>query len=256
MDSPTLLSLPAEVRLNIYSFLFEDSSIHIDSNASSKPGRQGNPVLAPLLQTCKFLRSEAEPSYFSRVTVCSDIYQGVPPTGLINWLRDIGEINVSLLRKFELKWNNYVNITLDLKHNAIITPETILSQIESQQPAMEERCIDLTKSFDSESPTPMPISSPEHISRLLSSNPTTSTLLSANHTLSIKGIPRLTRPELYWKLHGTQEYCSALSSYVSPRLAATLEQRTKKLHLTVEEIQGFVADVDLHAGHLRWLWYW
>jgi hypothetical protein len=257
MENCTLLSLPAEVRLNIYSYLFDDTSIHIDSctTAEQTPikSRNRQPALAPLLQTCRFLRHEAEPSYFSRVKVCSDIYQGIPPTNLLNWLHDIGEHNVQLLRKFELRWNNYVNVSLDLKHNTPSAITTDTTQQETKE-SIVEKIWDLTKTGETLLSSPN-IPTPEHMARLSKDNPTTSTHVSEKHTLSIKGAPRITCPELYWKLHGTQEYCSALSTQLSPRLAATLEQRPQ-LNLTVEEIRHFLADVDTHASSLRWLWYW
>ncbi|SMQ53293.1 unnamed protein product [Zymoseptoria tritici ST99CH_3D7] len=252
MESSTLLSMPAEVRLNIYSYLFEDASIHIDSSTSStKPGR-GRPVLAPLLETCTFFRNEAGPSYFSRVRVCSDVHQGVEPTGLLNWLHKIGDLNVKLLRKFELRWNNYIDITLDLEHNAIPARNTSIQE-EPAEPLLE-KILDLTKN-PIEPYSALTIPTPEHMAHISTHNPTASTQVSSHHTLSIKGVPRITCPELYWKLHGTKEYCAALTKQVFPRLAATLKGRPR-LHLTLEEIAHFVMDLDMHAAHLRWLWYW
>ncbi|KJX99623.1 hypothetical protein TI39_contig354g00028 [Zymoseptoria brevis] len=244
--------MPAEVRLNIYSYLFEDASIHIDSSTSSTKPVRGRPVLAPLLETCTFLRNEAGPSYFSRVKVCSDVYQGVEPTGLLNWLHNIGDSNVTLLRKFELRWNNYVEVTLDLQHNDIASSSTSTQQV-SAEPVFG-KILDLTKSVTKSYSAPN-IPTTEHMAHLSTHNSTTSTQVSSRHTLSIKGVPRITCPELYWKLHGTQEYCAALTKQVSPRLTATLDGRPR-LHLTLEEIAHLVMDLDMHAAHLRWLWYW
>lgn len=234
MSTPSLLSLPAEVRLNIYSYLFEDESLHIDSCIDTQhmqtKQRQG-PALAPILRTCRYLRDEASASYFSKVSIHLNVRKGIPATGLIQWMDSIGESNVRLLRNLTMRWENYVDISLELHRNTRGMSKDIAAK---------------------ELPTIMLGS--EVLFQAPIHNPTTSTRVGQKHILSMRGISNNEDRREYWKVNGTTEFCNALSRYLSPRIGATLEHRAS--YMTSREIVEFVDDASSHAASLRWLWYW
>ncbi|KAF2170809.1 hypothetical protein M409DRAFT_63866 [Zasmidium cellare ATCC 36951] len=220
MSQSTLLSLPAEVRLNIYSYLFADEWVYIDPCVYTSPSQRRNRKQqygAPLMQTCRQLRDEASPYYFANVRVCFDVCKSIQPVGLINWLDDIGTANVKLLRHFEMRWSDYVDIKLDL----------------TRKPANPRRNT-ITKAEED-------------------TNSTKKTQLGTKHVLTVQGIPEH-EPE-YWKRMGTSEFCDVLSKQLSCRLERLLGAR-EGLYLSLGEVLEFVAEADGHAGALRWLWFW
>lgn len=173
------------------------------------------------MQTCRQLRDEAGPYYFTNVRVCFDICKSIRPIGLINWLDDIGAANVKLLRHFEMRWSDYVDIKLDLTRHARSAPK----RIETSIPKGE---------------APLDI------------NSTKKTQIGDKHVLTIQGIPEH-EPE-YWKRMGTSDFCDVLSRQLSSRLEGLLKHGG--LYLTVNELVGLVAEADGHAAALRWLWFW
>ncbi|KAF2207107.1 hypothetical protein CERZMDRAFT_88692 [Cercospora zeae-maydis SCOH1-5] len=120
MHSPVhLLSLPAEIRLIIYSFVFTDEWTYFNScNPTSEPSQiqdSSDRLSPPLLRTCQRLRNEAAAVYYSNLQVHFDITNGTIPPDLINWLNSIGEPHATLLQHFEIRWANYADISLDLR---------------------------------------------------------------------------------------------------------------------------------------------
>lgn len=251
MSSPSLLSLPAEVRLNIYSYLFDDVSLHIDQHtASPHPKQQQKPALAPILRTCRYLRDEASPSYFSKVKVHVAVRKAVPCTSLVHWLESIGEHNVRLLRNITIRWDNYVDINLELNKSGRPSSKDIIASMQTQvQPTSE--------SSKAETPVielPSIMLGEEFLFEAPRINPTTSIQTGQKHTLTMKGISDDPGRKEFWAKHGTAEFCNTLSTYLSPRIGATLENRP--LYLSSIELVHFVEDACNHAASLRWLWYW
>ena len=81
MPSTSLLDLPAEVRLNVYSHLFKDQRIFIDAGnysglqsmlpihrATSHNSSSSPPESAQLLQVCRTLHNEAQPLLYEHLT--------------------------------------------------------------------------------------------------------------------------------------------------------------------------------------------
>ncbi|KAK4501466.1 hypothetical protein PRZ48_007275 [Zasmidium cellare] len=219
MSQPTLLSLPAEIRLNIYSYLFASEWVYIDPCVYTSPTQRrtrNQQYGAPLMQTCRQLRDEASPYYFANVRVCFDVCKSIRPVGLINWLDDIGSSNVKLLRHFEMRWSDYVDIKLDLTR-------TPLQPTTTTEPSLPD------------------ISS------------TKKTHLGTKHILTVQGIPEH-EPE-YWKRMGTSEFCDVLCKQLGWGLERLLASR-EGLGLSEAEVVEFVREADGHAGALRWLWFW
>lgn len=170
------------------------------------------------MQSCRQLRDEASPYYFANVLVCFDVCKSLRPIGLINWLDDIGTANVKLLRHFEMRWSDYVDIKLDLTRK----PTSSL-KIKSTCPSDKD------------------ISS------------TRKTQTGSKHIVTVQGIPEH-EPE-YWKRMGTSDFCDVLSKQLSARLERLLGER-EGLGLSLGELVEFCAEADGHAGALRWLWFW
>ncbi|EME82417.1 uncharacterized protein MYCFIDRAFT_175959 [Pseudocercospora fijiensis CIRAD86] len=115
-DDANFLSLPVEVRLHVYSYLFQNEWIYINPRTETSPLRQQHDpgqCIAPLLYTCQQIREEASQIYFSNLKIFLDIHT-FNSNGLREWLQHIGETNVRHLRHFNVRWNNYVDISIDL----------------------------------------------------------------------------------------------------------------------------------------------
>lgn len=258
MSSPSLLSLPAEVRLNIYSHLFDDEHLCIDQQSeTSQPKQYRQPALAPILRTCRYLRDEASPSYFSKVKVHFAIRKAVPSTSLIHWLDSIGESNVRLLRDITLRWENYVKIKLELNRNArAVSNDTIASMAAG---SLEMGCKGQSKLDNGRASLPF-IEMPSIMlgERVLfkapTFNPTTTTRVGEKHILTLEGVSDAPDRNDYWKANGTAEFCETLQKHLSPRLGATLANR--RPYLSSRELVEFVDDASSHAASMRWLWYW
>lgn len=261
MSTPSLLSLPAEVRLNIYSFLFADECLSIDppantSQLQTKQHRQ--PALAPILRTCRYLRDEASPSYFSKVKVHFNVRKGVPPTSLIHWMDSIGEANVKLLRNLNMRWENYVDISLELKRNAHAVSKDMTRRTSLGTPALKAHGQMSSNNVVKAAAVPIEVPSIMLGTQLLfkapAHNPTSSTQVGQRHILTMKGVPTSADREAYWRSNGTAEFCDTLTRYLSPRISATLENRG--LYMSSGELVEFIGDASSHAASMRWLWYW
>ena len=85
----TLLGLPAEVRLNIYSHLFDEQQVFVDAGNLAGPAvmlpTRATPTRIPdsaqVLRTCKTLRAEAEPLLYQHLTfhVSNNTFAGSLP---------------------------------------------------------------------------------------------------------------------------------------------------------------------------------
>jgi len=258
MSTPSLLSLPAEVRLNIYSHLFDDEHLYIDPQTeTSLPKQQHLPALAPILRTCRYLYDEASPSYFSKVKVHSTIRKAIPSTSLIHWLDAIGEHNVRLLQNITLRWENYVDINLELNRNArAVSNDTIASmvagnfQVGSEGKHNPDNCKTAAPCIE----MPSIMLGEEVLFKAPTFNPTTTTRVGEKHILTMKGVSDAPDRIDYWKANGTAEFCETLTKYLSPRIGATLASR--RPYLSSRELIEFVDDASSHAASMRWLWYW
>ncbi|GIZ47974.1 hypothetical protein CKM354_001104900 [Cercospora kikuchii] len=262
MHSPVnLLSLPAEVRLIIYSFVLTDEWTYINSCGSTSQPLQDQPSrnrLPSLLRTCQLLRQEATAVYYSNLQVHFDICNGIIPLELITWLDEIGETNAALLRHFELRWGNYADISLDLrcrtskpkpssKNNR---SEAILIQTYHRRlsAVIQQSLSHKTSRHDRQLFLPL--------LQLATGNPTTSIQRGKKHTLSVKGVPLATaiHPCEFWEINGTAEFCRILSKSLSDWLEDNLTSRG--VFKDVECIMEFVTLANEHASALRWLGYW
>lgn len=176
------------------------------------------------MQSCRQLRDEASPYYFANVLVCFDVCKSLRPVGLINWLDDIGTANVKLLRHFEMRWSDYVDIKLDLTRKPT-APRLISTTDDAVKPVLNDNDISSTRR----------------------------TQTGSKHIITVQGIPEH-EPE-YWKRMGTSDFCDVLSRQLSARLERLLGER-EGLGLSLGELVEFCAEADGHAGALRWLWFW
>ena len=113
----TLLGLPTEIRLNIYSHLFEEETVLLDAGnhagpsvalpARTLPAR--SPESAEILRTCKSLRGEAQPLLYQKLTfrVTNNNFAGSLPYRLTDGLAIIDhvkhliwELHCDFLKKF------------------------------------------------------------------------------------------------------------------------------------------------------------
>lgn len=101
--------------------------------------------------------------------------------------------------------------------------------------------------------------------------PPSCTRSGRNHVVTVKGIPGPGQQD-YWKVMGTDEFCTALCESLSQRLdqvcggggdrgvgggkATGTGAGTGTLGLTAKEIRGLIQYADEHASGLRWLWFW
>ncbi|KAM3418027.1 hypothetical protein BST61_g6237 [Cercospora zeina] len=296
MHSPVnLLSLPVEVRLIIYSFIFADDWTYFNScDPTSEPFQIQDPPdrLPPLLRTCQLLRREAAASYYSSLQVHFDIYNGIIPTEFINWLDNIGETNAALLQQFEIRWGNYADISLDLRHKPskprstsksrsnqsdTILIQTYHRRLSALLQQHRQRTTITSKPSSSPSPHHTNINKQLFFIPLLqlspttNPNPTTSFQNGTNHTLTIKGVPLSTPaailPAEFWEINGTAEFCrilaKSLSDWLEDRLNLNLTSSSKwnggggrRGFVGIENIVEFVSLVDEHASALRWLGFW
>ncbi|PIA91475.1 hypothetical protein CB0940_09867 [Cercospora beticola] len=256
-----LLSLPAEVRLNIYSFVFTDEWTYVNSCDSTSQPMQDQPSrnrLPPLLRTSQLLRQEATAVYYSNLQVHFDICNGIIPLELVTWLDDIGETNASLLRHFELRWGNYADISLDLRHKASKPKpssknnrsDAILIQTYHRRlsAVIQQTLSHKTSRHDRQLFLPL--------LQLATGNPTTSIQRGTKHTLSVKGVSLATaiHPCEFWEINGTAEFCRILSKSLSDWLEDNLT--TKGAFSGIESIMEYVTLANEHASALRWLGYW
>ncbi|KAK4621553.1 hypothetical protein CLAFUW4_07212 [Fulvia fulva] len=250
MAPRNLLDLPAELRNNIYTHLFSNEWLYIDPCVyTSAPRtctcdqRHGTSIL----QTCRQLRREAMAVYFANVKVSFDVCRSIPPLGLINWLDDIGEENSKLIRRYRMRWNNYVDISLDLGRYAMgPSKPPVLNPRSGNHPSISN-----LKSTDTKSPyflyrDPQDKAQP-------STNPTRSIRTGEKHCITVQGTP-VYGPE-YWDRMGTADFSNTITWVLSQRMEEVLKDRSG-LYLTKQDLVEFVIDADQHGSGLRWLWFW
>jgi hypothetical protein len=143
MASSHFLSLPTELRFQVYAYLFagericlggegdrshdashktmtttsipklssdgdEESTCHKPTTTSS------NTYLPPLLFSSRLIALEARPIYFSALTLHCALQGRSPNPHLSSYLQAIGEESTRLLCHFTFHWDNYIEISLDL----------------------------------------------------------------------------------------------------------------------------------------------
>lgn len=125
-DHLTIFCMPTEVRLRIYSYLFHNEWLYIDSSLPNSPPRQQQrqlqrrgPCVPPLLRTCRLVAIEASQAYYSNLHVYLDISTATRLHGFNNWLHKIGHVNVRHLRHINIRWENYVDISIDLARKPV-----------------------------------------------------------------------------------------------------------------------------------------
>ncbi|EME43438.1 hypothetical protein DOTSEDRAFT_72732 [Dothistroma septosporum NZE10] len=250
MAPRTLLDLPAELRISIYTLLLADAVAYIDPcvyTSAPRAHTRDQQRRAAITQTCRMLRHEAMPIYFSIVKVSFDVSRSMAPLGLINWLDDIGEENSKLIRHFRMRWNNYVDISLDLGRQ-----EGVRARHVRQSPRLGAH-----KSFGSlgtanaESSHYLGNDSLDQALALV--NPTRNIRTGEQHCIIVEGT-RVYGPE-YWDRMGTVDFSSTLAWILSQRMNEVLNRRNG-LYLTKRDLIDFVIDADEHGSGLRWLWFW
>jgi hypothetical protein len=143
MISSHFLSLPTELRYQIYAYLYYGERICLEDNDSShdsslkrttassssitrtcpsddaKPNpdpptsRRQNHI-PPLFLTSHLIAQESRPIYFSSLTLQCTLQGRSSPPQLSRYLTSIGESSIRLLRHFRFRWDNYVEISIDL----------------------------------------------------------------------------------------------------------------------------------------------
>lgn len=114
---PSLLSLPPELRLRIYTYLWPSPL------TPRRPSRYGDHAITArgaLLRTCHFLRAEASPAFYGSLDITYalsgwDIW-GDQPFRMLDWLRGLGEANVRSLRRLTVRYlfRSYEYVQIDL----------------------------------------------------------------------------------------------------------------------------------------------
>lgn len=255
-SATTLFSLPIEVRHIIWAQLFADDWIYIDPCIETSQLQKAQPIPA-ILRTCRQIQQEAAPLYYSNVQVHFDICKRTGPISLINWLESIGEANAVLVRHFKMRWNNYCDVTLDLRGRPYMPiPTRTKSQHDAVQMYTYQKRVTslLQQSTTSVSGQDERLYIP--LLQLSTANPTISTESSSGHSLSIQGVPLSTAvsPAEFWELHGTAEFCRILSKSLSAHLEDSLSP--SGAFRGIADIVEFVTLADEHSSALRWLGFW
>lgn len=93
--SSPLLSLPAELRLQIYRYVLEDSSYHNDTRLLSQYCGHNTWISPPISHTCSLIRNETLPLHFNTQAFTYDLRSPLDDgvkclTKALQWLRDNG----------------------------------------------------------------------------------------------------------------------------------------------------------------------
>lgn len=245
--------------MTIYSYLFADEWVYI-SPCDQVPEFQlplhQQEHLPAIVRTCQELQEEAIPVYYSSVQVHFDMFEGSRPTHLIGWLNDIGSTNAKLVQHFEMRWNNYADITLDLQshrsrlHRTQAEDDAVKIYTYHQHLSTFLQHIKSTKRRNGMQQLYTPLL------QLRTSNATTSTHFATSYDLEVKGVPLSTalHPSEFWSINGTAEFCRTLSRSLADWLDHILTARGA--FESVGDLVDFIMLADDHASALRWLGYW
>ncbi|KAF2170979.1 hypothetical protein M409DRAFT_18951 [Zasmidium cellare ATCC 36951] len=110
---PTLLSLPPETRLNIYTTLFPPLKLHLTPLTPSNPLPE-----PPILHTTSLLRSEALPIFYSAIEVhIPTFHRTTPPERVGVLIGKIPEGQIKQIRRFVVPWTLRFEVTVQLSPN-------------------------------------------------------------------------------------------------------------------------------------------
>lgn len=242
-SSASLLNLPTEVRLIIWSYLFVDEWVYISPcNSTPEPQKplHHQEHLPAIMRTCYELQQETAPVYYSSVHVHFDVLPGVRPMCLAHWLDDIGEAYARLVKNFRIRWNCYVDVSLELNpsgssRNSSIyrrmraedDDEKISGYYQQQQHNHHQRLAEISlqnkKSNNNntiiEPPTAIHIA-PTYTLRIQAVIPPPFffQFFFSPKTSSSRG--PLHHPAQFWKLHGTADFCRTLTHNLARELSS------------------------------------
>lgn len=150
----TLLSLPLEIRLQIYKNLLCTTDNRVSDGQNRRSRLLMTPLSSALLCICKTIHSEATPILYKE-----NLFDFRHSTDTVKWLNNIGRINTGLLRTLQvttcLMWLSHIEEWLSifnllgsqahgLKHFSINFPESVLGyQHTTVQSLAEIRSLEL-----------------------------------------------------------------------------------------------------------------
>lgn len=249
-SSASLLNLPTEVRLIIWSYLFVDEWVYISPcNSTPEPHKplHHQEHLPAIMRTCYELQQETAPVYYSSVHVHFDVLPGVRPMCLAHWLDDIGEAYARLVKNFQIRWNSYVDVSLELNPSGSSRNSSIYRRMRAEDDdekisgyyqqhhhnhhqRLAEISLQNKKSNNNsiiEPPTAIHIAPtyslgiqavippPFFFQFFFSPKTTTST---TRPKVSAPG--PLHHPAQFWKLHGTADFCRTLTHNLARELSS------------------------------------
>ncbi|KAF1822982.1 uncharacterized protein K489DRAFT_410073 [Dissoconium aciculare CBS 342.82] len=116
------LGLPTELRFQIYTYLYTGERACFGHHgrlrkvkaSDETPSRLAFDDTPALFLVSRHIASEARSVYFSNVTLQCGLEGRSESPQLSRWLINIGDESSKLLRHFEFRWDNYVDIAIDL----------------------------------------------------------------------------------------------------------------------------------------------
>lgn len=249
-SSASLLNLPTEVRLIIWSYLFVDEWVYIspcDSTPEPQKPLHHQEHLPAIMRTCYELQQETAPVYYSSVHVHFDVLPGVRPMCLAHWLDDIGEAYARLVKNFQIRWNCYVDVSLELNTSGSSRNSSFYRRMRAEDDDEDNDDEKISGYYQQQQQHHN-----HHHQRLAeislqnkkSNNntiiePPTAIHIAPTYTLGIQAVipppfffqfffsPKtsstrgpLHHPAQFWKLHGTADFCRTLTHNLARELSS------------------------------------
>lgn len=253
---PKLLDLPAEIRLHIYSYLFNEVvtvETVVTRSGVTKERHVSKDYPTALSKTCTKLRDESVPVYYRHISIHTQIRERQLPVGLSWYLQTIGKENVRSLRRFELRWNGYVHISFEITRHALRRYERMgRKDMEYGSTPRVKRLLRIMEMPNSEA-----MMIPTNLSTRrgwVVATPPSMTRAGKTHILTVKGVKYHTcDSNRLWRLTNTPRFCEEMSQEFSDLLEELLDGG---LQLGIQDVVKFCREVDrLSIEQMRrWSW--
>lgn len=225
---PTLLSLPAEIRLHVFSFLFNEVvtiETIVTCSGVTKERQVSKDYPTALSKTCTQLRDESVPMYYGHIKIYTKLRSRQLPVGLIRYLHTIGQENARLLRRFQLRWSDYVDISFEITRHALARFERIEHKdLEYGSTPHVKRLLRNMEMPNSEAMM-VPVSLSTRRRRWVVATPPSMTRAGKTHILTVEGVRyhNCGDSSRFWRLVNTPRFCEEMSQEFSDLLGALLD---------------------------------
>lgn len=245
-SSASLLNLPTEVRLIIWSYLFVDEWVYISPCTSTPEPHKplhDQEHLPAIMRTCYELQQETAPVYYSSVHVHFDVLPGVRPLCLVHWLDDIGEAYARLVKNFQIRWNCYVDVSLELNPSGSSRNSSIYRRMRSEDDDEDNDDEKISGYHQHQHNRHQRLAEISLQNKKSNNNtiiePPTAIHIAPTYTLRIQAVipppfffqfffsPKtssnldpLHHPAQFWKLHGTADFCRTLTHNLARELSS------------------------------------